>query len=145
MSRVIAIDPGISKCGLTIADLKEKKVYEALVIKSNLLLKFLKKNYQNENNLEFLIGNGTSSKNYVKELRYLFPKLIIAEEKNSTYRAKQRYFEIFPLKGIKCFLPREIFILNKNLDALAALIIMEDFFKCKFDFSQKVDIRTWQK
>tara|TARA_B100001029_G_scaffold40674_1_gene31638 strand:- start:467 stop:904 length:438 start_codon:yes stop_codon:yes gene_type:complete len=145
MSRVIAIDPGISKCGLTIADLKEKKVYEALVIKSNLLLKFLKKNYQNENNLEFLIGNGTSSKNYVKELRYLFPKLIIAEEKNSTYRAKQRYFEIFPLRGIKCFLPREIFILNKNLDALAALIIMEDFFKCKFDFSQKVDIRTWQK
>ena len=145
MSRVIAIDPGISKCGLTIADLKEKKVYEALVIKSNLLLKFLKKNYQNEKNLEFLIGNGTSSKNYVKELRYLFPKLIIAEEKNSTYRAKQRYFEIFPLRGIKCFLPREIFILNKNLDALAALIIMEDFFKCKFDFSQKVDIRTWQK
>ena len=145
MSRVIAIDPGISKCGLTIADLKEKKVYEALVIKSNLLLKFLKKNYQKENNLEFLIGNGTSSKNYVKELRYLFPKLIIAEEKNSTYRAKQRYFEIFPLRGIKCFLPREIFILNKNLDALAALIIMEDFFKCKFDFSQKVDIRTWQK
>ena len=145
MSIVIAIDPGISKCGLIIADLKEKKVYEALVIKSNLLLKFLKKNYQNENNLEFLIGNGTSSKNYVKELRYLFPKLIIAEEKNSTYRAKQRYFEIFPLRGIKCFLPREIFILNKNLDALAALIIMEDFFKCKFDFSQKVDIRTWQK
>ena len=145
MSRVIAIDPGISKCGLTIADLKEKKVYEALVIKSNLLLKFLKKNYQNENNLEFLIGNGTSSKNYVRELRCLFPKLIIAEEKNSTYRAKQRYFEIFPLRGIKCFLPREIFILNKNLDALAALIIMEDFFKCKFDFSQKVDIRTWQK
>ena len=145
MSRVIAIDPGISKCGLTIADLKEKKVYEALVIKSNLLLKFLKKNYQKENNLEFLIGNGTSSKNYVKELRYLFPKLIIAEEKNSTYRAKQRYFEIFPLKGIKCFLPREIFILNKNLDALAALIIMEDFFKCKFEFTQKVDIKTWQK
>ena len=145
MQKMIAIDPGISKCGLIIADLKEKKVYEALVIKSNLLLKFLKKNYQNEKNLEFLIGNGTSSKNYVKELRYLFPKLIIAEEKNSTYRAKQRYFEIFPLRGIKCFLPREIFILNKNLDALAALIIMEDFFKCKFDFSQKVDIRTWQK
>ena len=145
MSRVVGIDPGISKCGVVVADIKEKKVYEAIVIKSNLLLKFLKKNYQNENNLEFLIGNGTSSKNYVKELRYLFPKLIIAEEKNSTYRAKQRYFEIFPLRGIKCFLPREIFILNKNLDALAALIIMEDFFKCKFDFSQKVDIRTWQK
>ena len=30
MSRVLAIDPGISKCGLLIADIKEKKVFEAL-------------------------------------------------------------------------------------------------------------------
>ena len=75
----------------------------------------------------------------------LVPNIIIAEEKNSTYRAKQRYFEIFPLLGIKCFLPREIFILNKNLDALAALIIMEDYFQVKFDFSEKVDTKTWLK
>ena len=145
MSRVIAIDPGISKCGLITADLKEKKVYEAVVIKSNLLLEYVRNKYQKENNIQFLIGNGTSSKNHIKDLNDLLPNLLIAEEKNSTFRAKQRYFEIFPLRGIKCFLPREIFILNKNLDALAALIIMEDFFKCKFDFSQKVDIRTWQK
>ena len=68
-----------------------------------------------------------------------------AEEKNSTYRAKKRYFEIFPLLGIKCFLPREIFILNKNLDALAALIIMEDYYQIKLDFSQKIKTKTWLK
>ena len=43
MSRVISIDPGKSKCGFTIADIKEKKVYEALVIRSNLLLNYVKK------------------------------------------------------------------------------------------------------
>ena len=78
-------------------------------------------------------------------MNQLSPNVIIAEEKNSTYRAKQRYFEIFPLLGIKCFLPREIFILNKNLDALAALIIMEDYFQFKFDFSEKVKTKTWLK
>ena len=145
MPRVIAIDPGISKCGVTIADIKEKKVYEAVVINSNLFLKYVKKKYQNEKNLQFIIGNGTGSKFYIKDLNRLVPNLIIAEEKNSTYRAKQRYFEIFPLLGIKSFLPREIFILNKNLDALAALIIMEDYFQVKFDFSEKVDTKTWLK
>ena len=145
MSIVIAIDPGISKCGLIVADIKEKKVYEAVVINSHLLLKYVKKKYQNEKNLQFLIGNGTSSKYYIKDLNQLVPNLIIAEEKNSTFRAKQRYFEIFPLLGIKSFLPREIFILNKNLDALAALIIMEDYFKVKFDFSEKVITKTWLK
>ena len=145
MSKVIAIDPGISKCGVILADKKEKKVYEAVVIKSNLLLKFMKKKYESEKHLQFLIGNGTSSKNYVKDLNQFLPKLIIAEEKNSTFRAKQRYFEIFPLRGLKCFLPREIFIWNKNLDALAALIIMEDYLNIKFDVSEKITTKTWLK
>ena len=145
MSIVLAIDPGISKCGVTIADVNEKKVYEAVVIKSHLLLKYVKKKYQKEKNFQFLIGNGTSSKNYINDLKQFVPNLIIAEEKNSTYRAKQRYFEIFPVEGIKCFLPREIFILNKNLDALAALIIMEDHFNIKFDVSKKIKTKTWRK
>ena len=145
MSRVIAIDPGISKCGLITADIKEKKVYEALVIKSNLLLEYVRNKYKKENNLQFLIGNGTSSKNHIKDLNDLLPNLLIAEEKNSTFRAKQRYFEIFPLRGMQFFLPREIFILNKNLDALAALIIMEDYFQCKFNVSEKIETKTWLK
>ena len=145
MSIVIAIDPGISKCGLIVADIKEKKVYEAVVINSHLLLKYVKKKYQNEKNLQFLIGNGTSIENYIEDLNQILPNVVIAQEKNSTYRAKQRYFEIFPLLGIKSFLPREIFILNKNLDALAALIIMEDYFQVKFDFSEKVQTKTWLK
>ena len=145
MSKVLAIDPGLLKCGVIIADIKEKKVYEAVVIKSHLLLKFVKKKYQSEKNLQLLIGNGTSSKNYINDLKQIVPNLIIAEEKNSTYRAKQRYFEIFPLQGLKCFLPREIFILNKNLDALAALIIMEDYLNMKFDVSEEIDTKTWMK
>ncbi len=46
MSKVIAIDPGISKCGIVVADIKEKKVYKALVVKSHLLLKYARKIYQ---------------------------------------------------------------------------------------------------
>ena len=145
MHKVIAIDPGTFKCGITIAELKNKKVYEALVIQSNLLLKYAKKIYQEEDSLQFLIGNGTSSENLINALNQLVPNLIIVEEKNSTYRAKQRYFEIFPLQGLKTFLPREIFILNKNLDALAALIIMEDYYKCRFNVSNRIDTKTWLK
>ena len=145
MSKVIAIDPGISKCGLVIADIKEKKVHKAIVIKSSLLLNYVKKIYQKEDKLQFLIGNGTSSKNHIKALNKIASNIVIAEEKNSTYRAKSRYFEIFPLEGLKSFLPREIFILNKNLDALAALIILEDYYKSKFDVTEIIGIKTWLK
>ena len=37
MSRVITIDPGKSKCGLVLAEISEKKVYKAIILKSELL------------------------------------------------------------------------------------------------------------
>ena len=37
MAKVISIDPGKSKCGLVLAEISEKKVYEAIIIKSELL------------------------------------------------------------------------------------------------------------
>ena len=145
MKKVIAIDPGIAKCGLVVADFNQKKVSQAMVIKSNYLLTFVKKIWQEDDKVQFLIGNGTSSQKYINVLNKFIPNLIIAEEKNSTYRAKQRFFEIFPLKGLKNFVPRELFLLNKNLDALAALIIMEDYFSCKFQMSKFISTKTWLK
>ncbi len=145
MTRVISIDPGKSKCGLTIADIKQKKVYQALVVSSNLLINYVKEECKKDNKLKVLIGNGTSSTNFLKSLNELVSDVIVVGEKNSTYRAKERYFDIFPLKGIKSFLPREIFILNKNLDALAALIILEDYYGIKFDVSEITGTKTWLK
>ena len=145
MSRVISIDPGKSKCGLTIVDMEEKKVYEALVIRSSLLLNYVRRECKKDKRIKILIGNGTGSKNFVKPLNKIASDVIIAAEKNSTYRAKERYFDIFPLKGIKSILPREIFIINKNLDALAALIILEDFYRIKFDVSEMTGTKTWLK
>ena len=145
MTKVIAIDPGSYKCGLVIARLEQKIVDEAIVLKSDLLINYLKKIFETEDDLEFLIGNGTSSQKFINALDGCVSKLIVVEEKNSTFRAKQRFFEIFPLLGIKALLPREIFILNKNLDALAALIIMEDYYKSKFNISNVVSFRTWLK
>ena len=145
MSKVLCIDPGKSKCGLILANIREKKVCKAEVIETKYFIKYVKKIYQNEQNLQLLIGNGTSSQNFINDLRQFVPDLLVVEEKNSTYRAKQRYFEIFPPAGLKVFLPREIFILNKNLDALAALIIMEDYYDLKFEMSQRINTKTWLK
>ena len=34
MIKLISIDPGKSKCGLVLADLTEKMVYKAIIVKS---------------------------------------------------------------------------------------------------------------
>ena len=145
MLKAIAIDPGMYKCGLVIADVLQKKVNKAEVIQSDYLLSYIKNLNQNKGKFQFLIGNGTTSTQYISALKEFIPNLIIAEEKNSSFRAKERYFEIFPIEGLKKIIPREVFILNKNLDALAALIILEDFYNYKFAFSEGISIKTWLK
>ena len=145
MPRVITIDPGKSKCGLVLAEISEKKVYKAIILKSELLENYVGNLIIAEDISQIIIGNGTTSRE-IREKLYCFKKEIITfEEKNTTYRAKARYFELFPISGLKFFIPREIFILNKNLDAISALIILEDYCKMKFTFNQNVNFKTWLK
>jgi len=145
MPRVITIDPGKSKCGLVLAEISEKKVYKAIILKSELLENYVRNLTIAEDIFQIIIGNGTSSKE-IKEKLYFYKKEIITfEEKNTTYRAKARYFELFPISGLKFLMPREVFILNKNLDAISALIILEDYCKMKFTLNQNIDFKTWLK
>ena len=145
MPRVIAIDPGKSKCGLVLAKKSEKKVYKAIILKSELLENYVRNLITAEEISQIIIGNGTTSRE-IKEKLYFFKKEIITfEEKNTTYRAKERYFELFPISGLKFLIPREVFLLNKNLDAISALIILEDYCKMKFTLNQNLDFKTWLK
>ena len=145
MPRVITIDPGKSKCGLVLAEISEKKVCEAIILKSELLENYVRNLITTEDISQIIIGNGTTSRE-IREKLYFFKKEIITfEEKNTTFRAKARYFELFPISGLKFLIPREIFILNKNLDAISALIILEDYCKMKFTLNQNIDFKTWLK
>tara|TARA_B100001778_G_C18211473_1_gene460235 strand:+ start:127 stop:564 length:438 start_codon:yes stop_codon:yes gene_type:complete len=145
MSRVITIDPGKSKCGLVLAEISEKKVYKAIILKSELLGNYVRNLITAEEISQIIIGNGTTNSEIREKLDFFKKEIITFEEKNTTYRAKARYFELFPISGLKFLIPREVFILNKNLDAISALIILEDYCKMKFTLNQNVDFKTWLK
>jgi len=145
MPRVITIDPGKSKCGLVLAEISEKKVYKAIIVKSELLENYVRNLIAAEDISQIIIGNGTTSREIREKLYYFKKEIITFEETNTTFRAKARYFELFPISGLKFLIPREVFILNKNLDAISALIILEDYCKTKFTFNQNIDFKTWLK
>jgi len=145
MPRVITIDPGKSKCGLVLADISEKKVYKAIILKSELLENYVRNLIIAEDISQIIIGNGTTSREIREKLHFFKKEIITFEERNTSYRAKARYFELFPISGLKFLMPREVFIINKNLDAISALIILEDYCKMKFTLNQNIDFKTWLK
>ena len=145
MYRLISIDPGKCKCGMVLVDLHKKKVDQAIVISTEFLPNYVKTLYRSQNISKVIIGNGTTSKNNIEKLKFIKKDLFIVEEKNTTLRAKNRYFELFPVRGFRNLLPKEIFLMNKNLDAISALIILEDYCNDKFTLSRDIDIKTWLK
>ncbi len=145
MFKLISIDPGKCKCGLVLVDINTKKIEKAIVLNTEFLPNYVKKLHSFENISKVVIGNGTTCKENIKQLGFIKRDLIIFEEKNTTFRAKKRFFELFPIRGLKFFLPKEFFLMNKNLDAISALIILEDYCNAKFTLSKDVDIKTWLK
>ena len=145
MSKLISIDPGKCKCGLVLVDINTKKIEKAIVLKTEFLPNYVKTLYSFENISKVVIGNGTTCKENIDKLKFIKKDLIIFEEKNTTFRAKKRFFELFPIRGLKFFLPKEFFLINKNLDAISALIILEDYCNDKFTLSSDVDLKTWLK
>ena len=145
MFKLISIDPGKCKCGLVVAEISEKKVCEAIILKSELLEEYVRSLDNREDISKIIIGNGTTSREIREKLNFFKKEIITFEERNTTYRAKERYFELFPISGLKFLIPREVFILNKNLDAISALIILEDFCRMKFSMNQNIDFKTWLK
>ena len=145
MCKLISIDPGKYKCGLVLVNLKKKTIDQAIVLNTEFLPKYVRTLNSVENISKVIMGNGTTSKENIDKLKFIKKDLILFEEKNTTYRAKKRFFELFPIMGLKSFLPKEIFIMNKNLDALSALIILEDYCNHKFTLSENIDIKTWLK
>jgi len=87
MIKLVSIDPGKSKCGLVLAEITEKKVYKAIVVKSELLEDYVRNLNTLENISKIIIGNGTTSKEIINKLKFFKKEKIIFEEKNTTYRS----------------------------------------------------------
>ena len=144
MSFHISIDPGVKKCGLLLADMQSGKVIEAGIAslsRFSELVSFWNENYQIS---KVIIGDGTNCKHVETQLKKndLF-NISYLDERGSTFRARYRYWEIWPPNYFIRWLPKEILFPPANLDAIVALILLEDFLKYRLIWPSKVNIKTW--
>jgi len=144
MSLFISIDPGNNKCGLLLADIKSRNVIDAGISSLNRfsdVVSLWKEEYDIE---QIIVGDGTNCKYIENKLKQkkIF-NLNYVNEKGSTLRARFRYWEIWPPNYFIRWLPKEILFPPENLDAIVALILLEDFLKYTFSWPENVAIKTW--
>lgn len=144
MTRLIAIDPGNSKCGLLLVDKELGIVIEGKVVKNTSVIDLIN-TWDKESSIDLIVlGNGTTSlywKSEIKKKTSIPIKLF--EEKNTTLRARNRYWELWPKNFFLRFLPKGMILPAENLDAIAALVLMEDYLDLKLNWPKKVSFKIW--
>ena len=144
MSLYLSIDPGNQKCGLLIADIQSGNVIEACIVSINKFPELVAFWHQDYNISNIIIGDGTNSNFIGNQLNQLnIFKYNYVDERGSTLRARFRYWEIWPPNYFIRWLPKEILFPPANLDAIVALILLEDFLKYRLIWPSKVNIKTW--
>tara|TARA_Y100001968_G_C19020224_1_gene554791 strand:- start:32 stop:469 length:438 start_codon:yes stop_codon:yes gene_type:complete len=144
MSFYISIDPGIKKCGLLLADIQSGQVVEAGIASLNKFSELVCLWYEDYQISKIIIGDGTNCKEVMNQLkRNNFLNLNFVNEKGSTMRARFRYWEIWPPNYLLRWLPKEILFPPENLDAIVALILLEDFLNHKFIWPNKLETKIW--
>ena len=131
MTRVIALDPGRSKCGLLLADTSTNTVLQGMVIQSSQVLDQLRAWMEDDQEesaqiAELVIGDGTSSAIWQQQLPTCL-KVHVVDETGTTLRARARYWQLWPARGWRRMLPSGLRIPPGDLDAIAALVILEDY------------------
>ena len=144
MNHYISIDPGTNKCGLLLADMESGKVIEAGISSLKKIADLVAKWDEDYEILNIIIGDGTNSRYVENQLKLKKTyNILFVNEEGSTLRARFRYWEIWPPNYFIRWLPKEILFPPDNLDAIVALILLEDFLKYTFTWPDKLDIKIW--
>ena len=125
MTRLAGVDPGRSKCGLVLVDTESLQVLSGAVVICEQVLDRLS-DWQVAGGLDgIVLGDGTGSAAWLPKLRSLAPVQQV-NESGTTLRARRRYWELWPPRGWQRLIPRGLLIPPEELDAIAALVMVED-------------------
>jgi len=125
MTHLVGLDPGRAKCGLVLVAPEQRLVLEGVVLPVSRVIDQLTIWSKQGGVKLILLGNGTSSEQWQPSLRRL-ASVEVVEEQGTTLRARERYWQLWPARGWRKLLPRGMRVPPGDLDAVAALVMVED-------------------
>lgn len=127
--RILAIDPGNAKCGIAVVrdeDGKIRMIHGEIVETPQLADALLRLKEEHEFDL-VVIGNGTTSRTAQEVVRQTLPgrAILIVDEKDTSIRARERYWEYHPRRGWRRLIPSSLQVPPEPVDHYVALILAE--------------------
>ena len=141
MTRIVGLDPGRSKCGLVLVAVDTAEVLSGLVLCPAAVLTQLKRWKDDGEIAEIVLGNGTGSDAWFDVLDALVPVQLV-DEHHTTLRARQRFWDLWPPRRWRRLMPEGMRLPPTELDAIAALVMVEDHCKIRCSWTGPTPLRS---
>lgn len=127
MKTVLAVDPGSYKCGIAVVT--PGRVLHQSVVPRDTATQAVASLVTEHQVEEVIIGNGTGSDQLARDLLSALPDLRIetVEEAYSSRKARERFFEDNPPRGLRRLIPRGLLLPHRPYDDYVAIILAEDY------------------
>ncbi len=123
---ILAIDPGKSKCGVALVS-PHQVLFRAVISRAK-YLETVQRLITEHNPDHLIVGGSTASKEVIAEVRHECEmQVTVVDERHTTERARGRYYQDQPPKGLWKLVPLGLQVPPVPVDDYAAVVMAEDF------------------
>ena len=134
---ILGFDPGKDKCGLAVMALDRQLYYHQVVPAKEAIATIETLRQQFPISL-LVMGNQTTAKQWKKQLHQELAEalnIILVDERYSTLEARDRYWQMYPPKGLTKLLPQGMRQPPRPIDDIVAILLIERYLNRLTQFS----------
>jgi RNase H-fold protein (predicted Holliday junction resolvase) len=127
---ILGLDPGRDKCGLAVINNQQAVIYHQVIDSAKAIATIKQLTQKYSINL-IVMGDGTTSKAWQQQLEsnLLDVPVTTVNETNSTLEARDRYWIMYPPRGLQRVIPQGLRTPPRPVDDLVAIILIERYLE----------------
>lgn len=128
---ILGFDPGRDKCGLAVIG-REKQLLYHQVVASQEALTTIQKLGQQFDIETIVMGDQTTAKSWKKKLTQnlcLSVPIVLVDERYSSLEARDRYWQMYPPKGMTLLIPKGLRQPPRPIDDIVAILLIERYLQ----------------
>ncbi|MGG6293336.1 resolvase [Leptolyngbya sp. AN02str] len=128
---ILGFDPGRLKCGLAVMGLDRQLLFYEVVPSTLAIARISQLRQQFPISL-LVMGDQTTAKLWKTRLESELPeplRVVLVDERYSTLEARDRYWQMFPPKGLQALIPQKLRTIPRPIDDIVAILLIERYLQ----------------
>ena len=128
---ILGFDPGRDKCGVAVIGKDRQLLYHQVVVSEEAIAAI--ESLCQQFSIELLVmGDQTTAKSWKRKIEPHLPTsvpIVMVDERNSSLQARDRYWQMYPPKGLARLIPQGMRLPPRPVDDIVAILLIERYLR----------------